>query len=163
MKKIFSLIVIYTTQFALATHTPDTLEGVWTDDGPFEREISFCEGVSTWELLVEDGAFVPVTVPYEIVGGNSRLFILKLQLSDVEDSVFDIHTNGKGIRVEPMDCKSSPEKCKANAIASYRRLLNQHPDVGVDRFIQGIKDIDFSAIEVQSSSYTFSRACGSQN
>ncbi len=159
---ILGLLMIYATLFAFGSSNSETLEGIWTSDGQSGLEISFCDGVATSNLQLEDGSSAPIEVPYQVVGGNAALYILEYQLTDIEQFVLNVSITADGITIESMDCKVSPETCQGAIIAMYQTLSHQNPEIDVDNMIQGLSGVDFSTLDIGSASYVYSRACDTQ-
>ena len=159
MKIASYVLVIFSACYAFGLDDLDSLEGVWVAERFPEFEISYCDGLAASNVPIGDGKSVKVEIPYKLIGGNSASFILEYEFGVGEELVQNIGVSEKGITVESMNCKASPEACKASFIALYQEVSQQHASVDIDPILQGLNSVDFTNTNISTASYVYARAC----
>ena len=131
MKTASCLLAFFAACYVFGQDDSYSLEGVWIAEHHPGLEISYCDGLAVSSVPIGDGNSVTVEIPYKLIGGNSASFILEYEFEEGEKLVQNISINEKRITVESMNCKASPETCKAGFIALYREVSKQHASIDI--------------------------------
>jgi len=90
----------------------------------------------------------PVTAPYTVIGGNSRLVVIESTDDDGYETVVNIRLVEGGIAFETTNCRDKPEQCKyerRKAIERSKESGDKYSSTNFD--IDDERDIDGVAVE----------------
>lgn len=68
-----------------------------------------------------------VTVPYRVIGGNSRLVMIETQDDAGNESVVNIRLVEDGLAIESTNCREKPEQCRREREQRMRQHSKQDP------------------------------------
>jgi len=67
----------------------------------------------------------PITTPYTVIGGNSRLVVVESKDPEGYESVVNIRLVEDGIAVETTNCREQPEQCKREQQRAVKQLKDK--------------------------------------